>query len=104
MINSVLESRALEDPVGKVIAVRRPQGFILEKVRVPIGVVAVIYESRPNVTVDAASLCLKSSNACILRGASESLESNKMLVQIIQDALDQSGLGKGGRSTGPGAA
>ncbi|UCB46973.1 MAG: glutamate-5-semialdehyde dehydrogenase [Spirochaetota bacterium] len=95
MINSVIEIRALEDPVGKVIAVRRPQGFILEKVRVPIGVVAVIYESRPNVTVDAASLCLKSSNACILRGGSESLESNKMLVQIIQDALDQSGLGKG---------
>jgi glutamate-5-semialdehyde dehydrogenase len=94
MIHSVNEIIALKDPVGEVIAVRRPKGFILEKVSIPIGVVAVIYESRPNVTVDAASLCLKSSNACILRGGSESLESNRMLVRIIQKALDQSGLGK----------
>jgi glutamate-5-semialdehyde dehydrogenase len=94
MASSVREIKTLKDPVGEVAAIRRPQGFVLEKVTIPIGVVAVIYESRPNVTVDAASLCLKSSNACILRGGSESIESNKLLVKIIQEALVQSGIAK----------
>jgi glutamate-5-semialdehyde dehydrogenase len=94
MADSVREIKALKDPVGEVAAIRRPQGFILEKVSIPIGVVAVIYESRPNVTVDAASLCLKSSNACILRGGSESVESNKLLVRIIQEALDRTGIAR----------
>ncbi len=87
MIQSVKEIAALEDPVGEIKGVRRPPGFVLEKVRVPIGVVAMIYESRPNVTVDAAALCLKSGNAVILRGGSDALESNRMLTSIIQTAL-----------------
>jgi len=78
--------------VGQIIASRRPQGFLLEKVRVPIGVVAMIYESRPNVTVDAASLCLKSSNACILRGGSDALESNRVLTEVIGEALETAGV------------
>jgi glutamate-5-semialdehyde dehydrogenase len=94
MANSARDIKALKDPVGEVAGIRRPQGFILEKVSIPIGVVAVIYESRPNVTVDAASLCLKSSNACILRGGSESVESNKLLVQIIREALDETGIAR----------
>lgn len=91
MIRSVREIAALEDPVGRVEGVRRPQGFVLEKVRVPIGVVAMIYESRPNVTVDAAALCLKSGNAAILRGGSEAMESNRVLIGIVQRALEGSG-------------
>ncbi|MGQ9615973.1 MAG: glutamate-5-semialdehyde dehydrogenase [Spirochaetota bacterium] len=92
MIRSVSEIAALEDPVGEIIGVRRPQGFLLEKVRVPIGVIAVIYESRPNVTIDAASLCLKSGNAVILKGGSDALESNKALTAIMQEALERNGV------------
>jgi len=92
MIESVNDIASLEDPVGKTIGVKRPQGFVLEKIRVPIGVVAIIYESRPNVTVDAASLCLKSGNACILRGGSEAMESNKVLTQIIREAIGKVGI------------
>ncbi len=94
MAKSAREISGLEDPVGKIVATRRPQGFLLEKVRIPIGVVAMIYESRPNVTVDAASLCLKSSNACILRGGSDALESNRVLVEIIKEALEDAGIPK----------
>jgi len=94
MARSAREISGLEDPVGKIVATRRPQGFLLEKVRIPIGVVAMIYESRPNVTVDAASLCLKSSNACILRGGSDALESNRVLVEIIKEALEGAGIPK----------
>jgi len=92
MVHAVREIAALEDPVGEVVGVKRPQGFVLEKVRVPIGVVAVIYESRPNVSVDAASLCLKSGNAVILRGGSEAFESNRALNALMRDALDASGI------------
>lgn len=92
MARSAREIAQLEDLVGQIAARKRPQGFLLEKVRIPIGVVAMIYESRPNVTVDAASLCLKSSNACILRGGSDALESNRVLVGIIKDALKASGI------------
>ncbi|HUT65849.1 MAG TPA: glutamate-5-semialdehyde dehydrogenase [Spirochaetota bacterium] len=94
MAKSAREISGLEDPVGKIVVTRRPQGFLLEKVRIPIGVVAMIYESRPNVTVDAACLCLKSSNACILRGGSDALESNKVLVEIIKEALEDAGIPK----------
>jgi len=94
MAKSAREISGLEDPVGKIVATRRPQGFLLEKVRIPIGVIAMIYESRPNVTVDAASLCLKSSNACILRGGSDALESNRVLVEIIKEALEGAGIPK----------
>jgi glutamate-5-semialdehyde dehydrogenase len=89
---SLREIAAFEDPVGEIIGVRRPQGFVLEKVRTPIGVVVMIFESRPNVTVDAAALCLKSGNAVILRGGSEALESNKALVGVIGKGLEKSAI------------
>jgi glutamate-5-semialdehyde dehydrogenase len=92
MIDSLGEIAAFEDPVGEILGVRRPQGFVLEKVRTPIGVVAIIYESRPNVTVDAAALCLKSGNAVILRGGSEALESNKALTETIRDGITAAGI------------
>jgi len=92
MIVSLKEIAAFEDPVGEVNGVRRPQGFTLEKVRTPIGVVVIIYESRPNVTLDAAALCLKSGNACILRGGSEALETSKALVECIRDGCRAAGV------------
>jgi glutamate-5-semialdehyde dehydrogenase len=92
IITSLREIAGLEDPVGEIIGVRRPAGFVLEKVRTPIGVIAMIYESRPNVTVDAAALCLKSGNAAILRGGSEALESSKVLVECIREALSRVGV------------
>ncbi len=92
LVASLAEIAAFDDPVGEVSGVRRPGGFVLERVRIPIGVIAVIYESRPNVTVDAAALCLKSGNAVILRGGSEALESNRALVAAIRRGLAASGL------------
>ncbi len=87
------EIAALPDPVGRVVEVRtRPNGMEVRKVRVPIGVVAMIYESRPNVTVDAAGLCLRAGNAVILRGGSESLHSDQALVAAIHDGLHEAGL------------
>ena len=84
---------ALPDPVGQIIeTTTRPNGLVMEKRRVPLGVIGSIYESRPNVTVDIASLCLKSGNACLLRGGKESLESNTALVTLIKQALAQAGL------------
>ena len=86
---------ALDDPTGKVLwSAIRPNGMKIERVAVPIGVLGMIYESRPNVTVDASILCLKSHNAVILRGGSESLHSSLALHKLIQDALEQSGLPK----------
>jgi glutamate-5-semialdehyde dehydrogenase len=92
MIISLKEIAAFEDPVGEVIGVRRPEGFMLEKVRTPIGVIAIIYESRPNVTLDAAALCLKSGNACILRGGSEARETSMALVECIRHGLSSAGV------------
>ena len=92
IVRSLEEIAAYEDPVGEIMGVRRPQGFVLEKVRVPIGVVAIIYESRPNVTVDAAALCLKSGNAVILRGGSEALESNLILADAIRQGISTAGI------------
>ena len=84
---------ALEDPVGKIEGMwRRPNGMLVGRMRVPIGVIAMIYEARPNVTVDAAGLCLKSGNAVILRGGSEAVRSNHLLVQLLSDAIAASGL------------
>ncbi|MDX1385946.1 MAG: glutamate-5-semialdehyde dehydrogenase [bacterium] len=78
----------LEDPVGKVVkGWTRPNGLRVEKVRIPLGVIGIIYESRPNVTVDAAGLCLKSGNVVILRGGSEAIHSNKILGEILREAL-----------------
>jgi len=92
MIQSLKEISSFEDPVGEVIGVKRPQGFVLEKVRIPIGVIAVIFESRPNVTIDAAALCLKSGNAVILRGGSDSLESGILLSRAIKEGLESVGI------------
>ena len=92
MIQSLKEISSFEDPVGEVVGVKRPQGFVLEKVRIPIGVIAVIFESRPNVTIDAAALCLKSGNAAILRGGSDAIESGKLLSRAIKDGLKNVGI------------
>lgn len=92
MIRSVQEIMMLDDPVGQVEGVKRPQGFTLEKVKIPIGVIAIIYESRPNVTIDAAALCLKSGNAVILRGGSDAIESNSVLTSIVRNALSETGI------------
>lgn len=86
----------LRDPVGEVVGGwKRPNGLEIQKVRVPLGVVGIIYESRPNVTVDAAGLCLKSGNAVILRGGSEAIGSNKALVDIISRAAGSRGIPEG---------
>ncbi len=89
----VLQVAALPDPVGEVIAMwKRPNGLTVGQKRVPIGVIGIIYEARPNVTVDAAVLCLKSSNAVILRGGSEAIHSNKALAGVMRDAIASAGL------------
>ena len=81
------------DPVGRTIAAQnRPNGLRIEKRRVPIGVVAVIYEARPNVTADAAGLCLKSANACILRGGKEAMNSNLAIAAVLREAVASVGL------------
>jgi len=86
---------ALRDPVGEGEVWTRPNGLCIQQTRVPLGVVAMIYEARPNVTVDAAALCLKSGNVVILRGGSEALESNKVLARVIAEAAEKSGLPSG---------
>lgn len=92
----VLQVRALNDPIGEVVNMqKRPNGLLIGKKRVPLGVIAIIYEARPNVTVDAAALCLKTSNACILRGGSEAINSNKMLMKIMQEAAYEAGIPEG---------
>jgi glutamate-5-semialdehyde dehydrogenase len=92
---AVREVVALPDPVGEVLDERtRPNGLRIRKVRVPIGVIGIIYEARPNVTVDCAILCLKSGNASILRGGKESFHTNTALATLIQQALGETGLPK----------
>lgn len=87
---------ALPDPVGEVTDfARRPNGLVIRKMRVPLGVIAVLYESRPGVTADAAGLCLKSGNACILRGGKESLLTNGRMAQALLDGLNTAGLPPG---------
>jgi glutamate-5-semialdehyde dehydrogenase len=84
---------ALEDPVGKISErVKRPTGIEVARMRVPLGVVGIIYESRPNVTADAAALCVKAGNACILRGGSESLGSNRAIAGCVRAGLKAAGL------------
>ena len=83
----------LPDPVGEITEmVKRPNGLMIGRKRVPLGVIGIIYEARPNVTVDAAALCLKTSNACILRGGSEAINSNKVLAKIMKKALRSAGV------------
>jgi len=87
---------ALPDPVGEVIESRTlPNGLQISKKRVPLGVIGVIYESRPNVTIDVSTLCLKSGNAVILRGGKEAINSNRALAKVAQDACDQAGVPQG---------
>ena len=83
----VLKLTTLSDPVGQVIReIHRPNGLLIKQVRVPIGVFGIIYESRPNVTVDIACLCIKSGNVCVLKGGKEALCSNQILTRIMQEA------------------
>ena len=83
----------LPDPTGKVdFEVVRPNGLKIRRVRVPFGVVGIIYEARPNVTADAVALCLKSGNACLLRGGSEAIRTNKKIVDILKEAATANGI------------
>jgi glutamate-5-semialdehyde dehydrogenase len=93
MAEGLEQIAALPDPIGEITDLRpRPSGIQVGRMRVPLGVIGIIYESRPNVTIDAAGLCLKSGNACILRGGSEAIESNRLLAAIACDALAAAGL------------
>ena len=91
--DAVLQVASLDDPCGKVVSgTKRPNGLLIEKVTVPLGVIAVIFEARPNVTVDAAALCLKSGNSVILRGGKEAINSNKAMTAIMRKAVASAGL------------
>ena len=93
MIDGLNEVAALPDPVGAITDLKyRPSGIQVGQMRVPLGVIGIIYESRPNVTVDAAALCLKSGNACILRGGSESIHSNQAIALCVAKGLEQASL------------
>jgi glutamate-5-semialdehyde dehydrogenase len=93
MSSALIDVARLEDPVGSIVRTwMRPNGLQVSRMRIPLGVIGIIYESRPNVTVDAAGLCLKAGNAVILRGGSEAFNSNQALANIIRRALEQSGL------------
>lgn len=93
LADAVIEIGQLPDPVGEIVdSNRRPNGLLVTKIRVPLGVVFFIYESRPNVTVDAAALCVKSGNAVILRGGSEAFHSNTILHRILSECLADEGL------------
>ena len=96
MADGVRQVNALSDPIGEVIKMwKRPNGLLIGQKRVPMGVIAIIFEARPNVTVDAAALCLKTSNACILRGGKEAINSNVTLMKIMQDAAYAAGIPEG---------
>lgn len=90
MVNGLREVAALVDPIGEVAELhRRPSGILVGRMRIPLGVICMIYESRPNVTIDAAALCLKSGNAVILRGGSEALRSNLALATVFHEVLQR---------------
>ena len=90
MAQGLREVAALPDPVGKITSMwRRPNNLLVGRMRIPLGVIGIIYESRPNVTVDASALCLKSGNAVILRGGSEAINSNLAIASILQGVLSQ---------------
>ena len=93
MVASIDAVKTLSDPVGEAIRTwKRPNGLLIKKVRVPLGVIGIIYESRPNVTSDCASLCLKSGNAVVLRGGSEAFRSNQAIAEVLKGALSSTGL------------
>ncbi len=89
---SILKVKALPDPLGSGLVKTRPNGLNIQKIRVPLGVIGIIYEARPNVTADAAALCVKSGNAVILRGGSEAIRSNLAIGKSLQAALEKAGL------------
>ncbi len=96
MAQGLRDVASLEDPIGEVIRMwRRPNNLKIGQIRVPLGVIGIIYEARPNVTVDAAALCVKSGNAVILRGGSEAINSNTTVSRIISDAATKAGLPEG---------
>lgn len=93
LVRGLQEVAALPDPVGEIAEmVKRPSGIMVGRMRIPLGVIGMIYESRPNVTVDAAALCLKAGNAVLLRGGSEAIHSNLALARVLQDALAAEGI------------
>jgi len=92
LAKGVTDVAALEDPVGRILSeATRPNGLVIKKVSVPLGVIGVIYEARPNVTSDAAALCLKSGNTVILRGGKEAINSNKVIASIMREAVAKAG-------------
>jgi glutamate-5-semialdehyde dehydrogenase len=96
MAQGLFEISALPDPVGEIIKMwKRPNGMTVGKMRVPIGVIGIIYESRPNVTADATGLCLKAGNAVVLRGGSEAINSNRAIVNVLRDVAKQQKLYEG---------
>lgn len=96
MAEGLRQVAALPDPIGEGLSgIRRPNGLDIQKIRVPLGVVAMIYEARPNVTVDAAGLCLKTGNAVILRGGSEAIASNRVLAAILVESAQKAGIPEG---------
>jgi len=93
MSNALCEVAALPDPIGEIIkTIMRPNGLKIDKIRVPIGVIGIIFESRPNVTADSASLCFKTSNAVILRGGKEAVHSNRAIAEALQNGGKRAGL------------
>ena len=105
MVQALEEVAALPDPVGEVVKMwRRPNGLLVGRVRIPLGVIGFIYESRPNVTVDAAALCLKSGNSVILKGGKEALHSNLALAKLMQDALGEYNIPAGAAQVIPSVA
>ncbi|MEG2583755.1 MAG: aldehyde dehydrogenase family protein, partial [Oscillospiraceae bacterium] len=96
MAEGIRQIQALPDPIGEMITqIKRPNGLKIGKVRVPLGVIGIIYEARPNVTADAAALCLKSGNTVILRGGKEAFNSNMAVVKVMQTAVLEAGLPTG---------
>lgn len=96
MAAGIKEVAKLPDPVGETVAMwRRPNGLQVGRTRVPIGVIGIIYESRPNVTADSAALCLKSGNACVLRGGSEAIHSNRAIAAVLSEAAQKAGVPAG---------
>ena len=102
MANGIREVAKLPDPLGEMPKMwTRPNGMQVGRVRVPIGVIGIIYESRPNVTADSSALCLKSGNACVLRGGSEAIHSNTAIAAVLSEAAEKAGIIKPGISSAP---